>query len=147
MSAKRKTFLALGPALGVLLGVGLYLAGLMGKVAFLMASTFVSFRISGSYVLFTIVGRRYGGFDWGIPVGIAAIAVAGLTGEPLALGGYTVPALMRPLPLGGYLVAPETYVALLPYLFCLYLAGRNVIDLARHFSALRPVPEDEIRPA
>ena len=125
---------------------GLYLAGLMSRSAFLLTTTFVSFRVSGSYVLFTLVGRRYGGLDWGIPAGIAAIAVAALTAAPLEVGRYTVPALMRPLPLGGYLVRPETYVATIPYLFCLYLAGRNLIDLARHFSALRPVPEDEIRP-
>jgi phosphatidylglycerophosphate synthase len=96
----------------------LYLGGIIDVYAFLLVLVFASFRISGSYVLFTIVKRPYAGTDHGITLFIAAMA-----GAHFALPGATVGSL--PLP------------SALAYVACAYMFGRNMMDFGRHYEALR----------
>jgi phosphatidylglycerophosphate synthase len=107
----------------VAMGTGwaaLYLLGVIDVYAFLLAVVFTSFRICGTYVLSTIVKRRYGGNDPGIALWIAATFAAHYL-PATALGPFTLPGA-------------------LPYLACLYLIGRNLADLAVHYPELRPAP-------
>jgi hypothetical protein len=97
----------------------LYLLGAIDVYTFLLTIVFTSFRISGTYVLFTIVKRRFGGNDAGILLWIAATFAAHYLLEPLALG---------PLPLRDAL----------PYLACAYMLARNLVDFSRHYAELRP---------
>lgn len=107
-------FVAMCAALG-----GLYLRGIIDVYAFLMALVFTSFRISGSYVLFTIVKKPYSGTDYGMVGFIAAIAGAHYAAPGATLGPLSVPAALA-------------------YLACAYMFGRNMLDFARHYDALRP---------
>jgi phosphatidylglycerophosphate synthase len=95
----------------------LHIAGAIDQLAFLLAVVLVSFRITGGYVLHTILGLRYRGID----LGIAALIVA--TG-----------ALHAAAPSAR--VAGVSVVGALPYLSCIYMAARSLIDFARHYSAL-----------
>lgn len=98
----------------VCVGFGtLFLNGAISAYAFALCLVATSFRISGSYVLFTIVGRRYSGCDLGIVVFLLA-----------AWTSY----LVRPSPIAAGISAPET-IALLA---CLYMVARNFLDLARY---------------
>lgn len=108
----------------------LYLVGAIDAIAFVLAATFVSFRLTGSYVLSTIVGRRYGGMDYGIFVGIALIALT--LHERVALAA---PWLVEPVALLGRSFLPA---AALPYLVFAYLVGRNLLDLRAHYHELKP---------
>lgn len=107
-------FVAYGGALG-----GLYLAGALEVHAFSLLVVFLSFRICGSYVLYTILQRPYRGNDWSIAVWIAVLAGAHFGLPPRQVAGIELSAL-------------------LPYVACLHLAGRNLIDFARAYPALRP---------
>jgi len=119
--------------------VALYLLGAIDAVAFILAISFLSFRITGSYVLRSIVKRPYSGFDWGVVFWIGAIALAFFyLGQPLSLGGYHVTWMVEPLSVGGYSFTVKGYFPYLPYLSLFYMAGRNLIDFARHFNELRP---------
>jgi phosphatidylglycerophosphate synthase len=97
----------------------LHLLGAIDLYAFGLALICTSFRVSGSYVLFTIVHRPYNGRDAGIPLWIAAIFAA-----HFLLPGAGVGALALPIVL--------TYGA------CLYMAGRNLLDFSRFYGVLRP---------
>jgi phosphatidylglycerophosphate synthase len=100
-------------------GLGLlYWLGAIDTYAFALVLTFVSFRISGTYVLFTIVRRRYDGNDWGVLAWLAAM-----------FAGY----FMAPISLG-----PFTLQALLPYLACVYMVGRNMRDFSQYYGVLKP---------
>jgi phosphatidylglycerophosphate synthase len=107
-------FVGLGGALA-----GLYLWGVIDVYAFLLTLVFTSFRISGTYVLCTIIKKPYAGTDHGITAFLVAIGAA-----HLALPGADV--LGLPLP------------AALAYLACLYMFTRNMLDFARHYRDLRP---------
>ena len=100
----------------------LYLLGVLDQYAFALMLLFCSFRVCGTYVLFTIVKRPYGGGDLGIVAFIAAIVA----------GHYLLP----PLTLAGSL----TVQALLPYLACTYMFARNMIDFTRHSAVFQPTP-------
>ncbi|OGQ83163.1 MAG: hypothetical protein A2289_02370 [Deltaproteobacteria bacterium RIFOXYA12_FULL_58_15] len=100
----------------------LYLNGIIDTLAFLMTVALVSFRMSGSYVLFTIIKRPFNGFDIGIAMWAVAIALAHFFVAPMSVGGNSLHNL-------------------LPYLACAYMAARNLIDFARHFSALSPTSQ------
>jgi phosphatidylglycerophosphate synthase len=100
---------------------GLYLLDIINVYAFLLALIFTSFRISGTYVLYTIIKKPYDGNDYGIAGFIVAIAAAhyGLPG--VALAGLPLPSVLA-------------------YVACAYMFGRNMIDFARHYETLRPRP-------
>lgn len=106
------SFVAVCAGFGVL-----ELAGAIDMNAFLLCIVCVSFRISGSYVLWTLVGRPYRGFDAGIAAWLALIAVAHwlLPSDASGIGS------LRPL---------------LPYLACAYCVARNAMDFSRNFAAL-----------
>ncbi len=106
----------------VVMGAGwaaLYLLRVIDTYAFLLAVIFTSFRVCGTYVLFTIVKRRYGGNDLGIMAFIAAIFVAHYLLPSVQLG--TVPLEHA-----------------LPYLACVYMFGRNLADFSHHYAELKP---------
>lgn len=112
----RRHFIFVGMCAGY---AALYLMQAIDVYAFVLSIVFVSFRISGTYVLFTIVGRRYHGNDRGVWLWLAAICFA-----------HT---MCPALPLG-----PVTLQAVLPYLACLYMIGRNLSDFSRHYGQLKP---------
>ena len=101
--------------------------------AFVLAIVCTSFRISGTYVLFTIVRRRFNGNDWGIWAFLAALFAAhfvpGIAPHVVSasLSG-TAPALR-----GG-----ASLVASLPYMACAYMVARNFMDISRHYRELKP---------
>ena len=105
------------PVLYLLAFGGLYLAGAMDVYGFLCTLVFTSFRISGSYVLNTIIKRPFNGLDWGL-VGFIAL---------LAVSHYGL------LPMG--VLSPASHAAL-PYIACLYLVGRNLLDFVRQYSTI-----------
>jgi phosphatidylglycerophosphate synthase len=97
----------------------LYLLGALDLYAFALCLIFTSFRVCGTYVLFTIVKRPYGGGDLGVVAFLAAIAGAHFLLPPLALGALTLQTL-------------------LPYLACAYMLARNLIDFSRHYAVFQP---------
>jgi phosphatidylglycerophosphate synthase len=99
----------------------LYLAGALEVHGFSLLVAFVSFRICGSYVLFTILKRPYRGNDWSIAVWVVALALAHFALEPRQVAGIGLQTL-------------------LPYVACLHLAGRNLSDFARAYPTLQPGP-------
>lgn len=101
------------------LGFGaLYLLGVIGMMSFVLAVIFVSFRITGSYVLFTIIKRRFDGADVNIALCIAAIALGHYAVDPIPLGQHTL----------------QYY---LPAMACSYMVIRNLFDFVRYFPLLR----------
>ncbi len=101
------------------LGFGaLYLLDIIGTITFALAVIFVSFRITGSYVLFTIIKKRFSGADWAIGLWIAAIFVAHYAFNPIKLGAQTL----------------QYY---LPAMALAYMVARNLIDFVRFFPLLR----------
>ncbi len=116
----------------------LYLAGAIDALAFVLAITFTSFRVTGSYVLYSIVKQPYGGFDWGLALLMLLIGVLGLFGG--GAGALTIPWLVEPLSVAGYRVAPRAALDILPYLAFVYIIGRNLHELRVHFAELRPSP-------
>ena len=100
----------------------LYLLSAIDLYAFALTLVFASFRVCGTYVLFTIVKRPYGGGDLGVVAFIAAIAGAHYLLPPLALGGAL------------------TLQGLLPYLACAYMLARNLLDFSRHYAVFQPTP-------
>jgi phosphatidylglycerophosphate synthase len=108
-------FVAMGAGWGAL-----YLLHAIDVYAFLLAVIFTSFRICGTYVLFTIVKRRYDGHDFGVVAFIAAVFAAHyLPSAPVAFGSLTLPAALT-------------------YLACAYMIGRNLWDLSGHYAELKP---------
>ena len=97
----------------------LYLIGAMDRLAFLLLVVLFSFRITGGYVQATILKRSFGGFD-----------------VPAALGLLAVTACYRFAP--GLQLAGLPVLRALPFLLCLYLVGRNLIELAGAYRQLKP---------
>jgi phosphatidylglycerophosphate synthase len=98
---------------------GLYVLSAIDIYAFVMSLIFVSFRVCGSYVLSSVVGRRYDGGDLGIVVFILAIGAAHYLVPPMMIGGYGLHAA-------------------LPIVASFYMAARNLIDFVRDYPKLRP---------
>jgi phosphatidylglycerophosphate synthase len=110
-------------ALFVVMGAGfaaLYLLRAIDVYAFALTIVCASFRISGTYVLFTLVRRPFNGNDAGIWFWLAALYAAHFV-----------------LPLLGVQL-PGALTALLPYLACIYMVTRNLIDFSRHYRELKP---------
>lgn len=100
----------------------LYLLGMIGTITFLLSIVLLSFRITGSYVLYTIIGRPYHGMEIGVALLIGAIAAGHQGLLPISFQGHAL----------------HTY---LPAVTCAYMVVRNLIDFAHHFSELRPEPQ------
>lgn len=92
----------------------LYLMHAIDVYAFALAIVCASFRISGTYVLFTLVRRPYDGNDAGIWLWLAALFAA-----HFALPGFAL-------------------TPFLPYLACFYMVARNLLDFSRHYRDLKP---------
>ena len=112
---------------GLAMGV-LYLLGAMNDLAFVLMGVFLSFRLSGSYVLFTIVKKRFNGNDLVLAGFVVLIAAAHYSGLPPILTAEMADAGLSGLPLA----------LALSYGTCVYIALRNLWDLSRHFEALKP---------
>jgi phosphatidylglycerophosphate synthase len=96
-----------------------YLLGAIDLVFFVFAVVFTSFRVSGTYVLRTIVGERYKGFDGVIFAFMALI--------------FAVHYGLRPEPIGNLRI--EDLIAAAA---CLYAVSRNFWDFSRHYRTLKP---------
>ena len=110
------TFVAMCSAFGLL-----YWLRAIDVYGFALALTFVSFRICGTYVLFTIVKRRYDGNDWGVFAWLAAMFAGHFLLAPIQLG-------------------PITVQALLPYGASMYMLVRNLSDFSQYYGVLKPSP-------
>jgi phosphatidylglycerophosphate synthase len=100
----------------------LYLLEIVDRTAFLLSVLFLSFRITGSYVLFSILKRRFRGFDLGVALLVASMLAARYLIEPIPFAGRTV----------------QFY---LPIATCLYMVIRNLVDFIRYYSELRPAKD------
>jgi phosphatidylglycerophosphate synthase len=105
----------------------LYLLDIIGLHAFLAVVVSISFRISGSYVLRTIVKERFRGND----LGIAAFAVL------IAAVHYG----LKPAPFGGFRVEDALASGA-----CVYAVVRNFIELGQRFHLIQP-PVAAVAPA
>jgi len=116
----------------VLLAIGyaaLFHVGAIDRYALVMGICFLSFRISGAYVTYTLVNRPFAGNDWGAVLSVALIALAHSGYGPLELNGFSI---------GTWLL----------YLSCAYFAVRNIVDFVQYQHVLRPDDEPhDIRPA
>lgn len=117
----------------------LFLVGAMSAFTFGLAITLLSFRVTGSYVLHTIVREPYDGLDGGSLIWLAALGAAALLTGRLPFG-HAAALLAGPLRLGSLTVTPGDVVPYLPYVWFAYLVGRNVVDFVRHYDQLRPPP-------
>lgn len=97
----------------------LHLVGACDRYGFLIGVVAISFRISGTYVLATIVGRRFNGGDRGIYAILALAAALHFTASVAPMG-----------------IAVPHIAWAGPYLLALYAALRNGTDLARRLSQL-----------
>lgn len=102
----------------------LYLLGAIGLYFFLAALVFTSFRISGTYVLRTIVKERYDGNDLGL--------------FGFIVGTFVVHYAMQPT-LFGILRAEDALVVAA----CAYAVLRNLIDFAQRFRTLHPLAQTQ----
>ena len=110
---------------------GLYMMGAITKLAFLLCVVFCSFRITGGYVQFTILKRRFNGFDTGIAAWIVLMGAVHLFGDPnMLVFGF------------------KLYKAL-PLFACLYMAGRSLWEFVRYYHEFQPeaAERNEVRPA
>lgn len=97
----------------------LFLLGAIDLHYFLFCIVFTSFRISGTYVLRTIVKEPWNGKDLGLMCFVLAIAIAHY--------GFA-PALLHGVRLTNWLAAAS----------CCYAVARNLVDFSRHYAVLRP---------
>lgn len=98
----------------------LLLGGHIGTLTFCLLLVLTSSRISGTYVLHSLVGRRFSGVDRGL---------SGLLLAMLALH-------LLPLQQAGLAQIGDA----LPYLTCLYLLVRNALDWRDNVHRLSPEP-------
>jgi hypothetical protein len=96
-----------------------YLLGILNLHVFVFSVVFTSFRVSGTYVLRTIVRERYNGFDGIIFASVALI--------------FAVHYVLRPAPIGNLRI--ENLIAAGA---CLYAVTRNFWDFSRHYRSLKP---------
>ena len=97
----------------------LYLMHAIDLYAFVLALVCTSFRISGTYVLSTIVHRRFNGNDLGVV-------------------GFLVALFAAHVALPGAALGPFALQAALAYSACAYMVARNMIDFSRHYRELKP---------
>jgi phosphatidylglycerophosphate synthase len=106
----------------------LYLLGAIGLHFFLLALVFTSFRVSGTYVLKTIVKERYTGNDLGLLAFIAAIFAVHYGTQLQPVAGLSV----------------ENALTLAA---CAYAFVRNMFDFAQRFRTLHPITQPTTRDA
>lgn len=106
---------------------GLHMTGWISAVTFALAIAFTSLRINGSYVLFSVVKRGYGGVDWTLAALALAIAAAALVGKDLGLDW------------GAEIVSLDvlTPIDLAVGAVCIYVVGRSFSDVRRYWRFLR----------
>ncbi|MCA9523158.1 MAG: CDP-alcohol phosphatidyltransferase family protein [Myxococcales bacterium] len=106
----------------VAMNVGFAIPLLLGQIdvwAFLFCGIFLSLRITGSYVIHSVLREPFGGVDWGVVGFIFAMPLACAYVDPIAYHGFTIQQL-------------------LPYAACVYMLARSLFDFARHYPRLRP---------
>jgi phosphatidylglycerophosphate synthase len=96
----------------------LFLLDMMNATMFVLGIAAISFRLTGSYVLYSVLERPFGGVDWRIVMWMPAIAAGHLWIEPYEIQGVSV--------------------QVVPLLFFLHLTGQNLLDFARQVPTLRP---------
>ena len=98
--------------------IALHFMGAYGVEMTVALLVVTSFRVSGTYVLRTVVKTSYKGFDWALVVGIVAI------GTSLAVPSWGFMGFR----------APEFFAAAV----CLYAVVRNIGDLGAQMPVLKP---------
>lgn len=113
----------------------MYLSGALPLFELLVLFPFISFRITGQYVLCSVLQKRYCGYDFVMALSLAALAWAHFMMDPVPLSNFysrLVPALgFDPLP-------PMTLQRALPYLIALHTWQRNLADVAAHSGLFWP---------
>lgn len=97
----------------------LYLMGILERHVFLFTVVFTSFRICGTYVLNTITKAPFNGRDLGLLAFIVVIFAVHYGMPQASIGPVTLPNALA-------------------VLACVYAIARNLIDLARRFTLLKP---------
>lgn len=100
----------------------LFWLGWISEMMFALAVIAISFRLSGSYVLYSVLGRPYSGIDWRIGVWLVIIAATAPWLEGYSYRGFS---------------AREVA----PLVFFLHLCTLNILDFIREVPALRPEAE------
>jgi phosphatidylglycerophosphate synthase len=96
----------------------LFVLDMMSAPVFVLGIAAISFRLTGSYVLYSVLEQPYGGIDWRIVAWMPAIVAEHLWFEPYQIKGVTM--------------------QIAPLLFFLHLCGQNLLDFARQIPSLRP---------
>ena len=96
----------------------LYPLGFIGGIEAFILMAVASWRIAGSYVLYTILGRSYGGLDFVLSLTLPAVLCMHFALGPITIASYG---------LGEGLALTATAV----------LGGLTLYDLATHFRQLR----------
>lgn len=104
----------------------LYLDGAIGMGAFFLTTSFVSFRLTGCYVLSAICNLAYSGRDFAIYVWIAVFYWFHYACGPIPLNF-----LVNKLGTGEWL-AETTVQDLLPVFFCVFMMIRNFSTMRQH---------------
>jgi len=113
----------------------LYLMDYIGIVEMLILCTVISWRVTGCYVMHSILQRPYQGFDWAIMIWEGLILWSFFFMEPLPVSAF----YQKLLPF----VAPSfpfhhlTVQRCLPYFAYVHIAYRNVAELLSNYKAIK----------
>ncbi len=102
---------------------GAYLLGGMSTRDFILLLSLVSFRVTGSYVLYTIVNKPFPGIDRSLYAWIVLLSAA--TAAPLI--PFTVPVVGWSL----------TVQYVLPWICMAQITVTNVLDLAANYATIK----------
>lgn len=111
----------------------LHLAGFIGVFPFALVVSFVSFRITGSYVLNSIVTRPYDGVDAATVYWLLAWFYGHIAMDQLPMNVF----FSRLLPFTGDFFGGCSVQDMMPYAMCAHLAAKNVADVTRQLGRLR----------
>lgn len=111
----------------------LHICGFIGEFPFVLVLCFVSFRITGSYVLHSIVYRPYSGMDQDIVYWMLAWFYSHVAMLQLPMNVFYT----RLVPYTGDFFYGASLQDMLPYALCVHIAVKNVIDVSRELSRLK----------
>lgn len=107
----------------------LHLLGAIDAIAFVLLVTFISFRISGTYIQRAILHQPYSGNDWTL-VAWTALAAAAFALTQAARLGLALPPLLVDAATAG--------LPYLPYAVMVHLVTCNLVAFVADFRELRP---------
>jgi hypothetical protein len=128
MVEKFLLFTALSAAFGTL-----HLMGALGRVQFLLIISFVSFRITGCYVMYSILQKQYKGYDGAIFAWLAAIVWGHFFMAALPMSTL----FSALLPYTGDFFFGLTVQQMLPWCLCAHLGQRNLAELNKNYYVIK----------